>query len=263
LKKRIPTAVKHDYKTGLILSGGAVRGFAHIGILQALNEHHIFPDIISSVSAGSIVSSFYADGYSPGEIRSLFRSKRIFEIIHIASPKQSLFDIRRLKKILDDHLRSKYMQDLKIPLFVAATNYNTGKPEYFHSGRLSERIIASSSIPVLFRPQQIGQFFYIDGGITDNFPIEPLEGKCDHIIGAHVNPVGPDDEPKGLSHIALRSFHLSIASALEDKKKKVDLFIEPTALQSYRLLDMKAADEIYEIGYSFTCKLLQDYTDTK
>jgi len=255
--------VKHDYKTGLILSGGAVRGFAHIGILQALNEHHIFPDIISSVSAGSIVSSFYADGYSPGEIRSLFRSKRIFEIIHIASPKQSLFDIRRLKKILDDHLRSKYMQDLKIPLFVAATNYNTGKPEYFHSGRLSERIIASSSIPVLFRPQQIGQFFYIDGGITDNFPIEPLEGKCDHIIGAHVNPVGPDDEPKGLSHIALRSFHLSIASALEDKKKKVDLFIEPTALQSYRLLDMKAADEIYEIGYSFTCKLLQDYTDTK
>lgn len=256
MKKRIPTAMKHDYNTGLILSGGAVRGFAHIGILQALNEHHIFPDIISSVSAGSIVSSFYADGYSPGEIRSLFRSKRIFEIIHISSPKQSLFDIRRLKKILDEHLRAKYIQDLQIPLFITATNYNTGKPEYFHSGRLSERIIASSSIPVLFRPQKIGQFYYIDGGITDNFPVEPLSGKCDRLIGAHVNPVGPDEEPKGLSHIALRSFHLSIASALEDKKRKMDLFIEPTALQSYRLLDMKAADEIYEIGYTFASKLL-------
>lgn len=252
--------MKHDYKTGLILSGGAVRGFAHIGILQALNEHHIFPDIISSVSAGSIVSSFYADGYSPGEIRSLFHSKKIFDLIHLASPKHSLFDIRRLKRILDDHLRAKYMQDLQIPLFIAATNYNTGKPEYFHSGRLSERIIASCSIPVLFKPQKIGRFYYIDGGITDNFPIEPLSGKCDHLIGAHVNPLGQDDKPQGLSHIALRSFHLSIASALEDKKKKLDIFIEPMALQSYKLLDIKAADEIYEIGYSFAHQLLHDYT---
>jgi len=255
--------MKHDYHTGLVLSGGAVRGFAHIGILQALNEHHIFPDIISSVSAGSIVSSFYTDGYSPGEIRSLFSSKRIFEIIHIASPKQSLFDIRRLKKILDEHLRAKYMQDLQIPLFIAATNYNTGKPEYFHTGRLSERIIASSSIPVLFRPQKIDQFYYIDGGITDNFPIEPIEGKCDQMIGAHVNPVGPDDEPQGLMNIAMRSFHLSIASALEDKKNMVDLFIEPMALGSYRLFDMKAADEIYEIGYTFASNLLKDFTYRK
>jgi NTE family protein len=250
--------MKYDYSTGLILSGGAVRGFAHIGILQALNEHHIFPDIISSVSAGSIVSSFYADGYSPGDIRSLFRSKKIFEIIHLASPKQSLFDIRRLKKILDEHLRSKYMQDLQIPLFITATNYNTGKPEYFHSGKLSERIIASSSIPVLFKPQKIGQYYYIDGGITNNFPIEPLLGKCDRLIGAHVSPVGLDGEPQGLSHIALRSFHLSIASALEDKKRKLDLFIEPMALQSYRLLDIKAADEIFEVGYTFANNLLQD-----
>ena len=255
--------MKHDYPTGLVLSGGAVRGFAHIGILQALNEHHIFPDIISSVSAGSIVSSFYADGYSPGEIRSLFRSKRIFEIIHIASPKQSLFDIRRLKKILDEHLRAKFMQDLQIPLFIAATNYNTGKPEYFHEGRLSERVIASSSIPVLFKPQKIGESYYVDGGITDNFPIEPLEGKCDHMIGAHVNPLGPDDEPQGLMNIALRSFHLSIASAIEDKKKKMDLFIEPMALESFRLFDMKASDEIYEIGYTFASKLLKDFTITK
>jgi NTE family protein len=255
--------MKHDYHTGLVLSGGAVRGFAHIGILQALNEHHIFPDIISSVSAGSIVSSFYADGYSPGEIRSLFRSKRIFEIIHIASPKQSLFDIRRLKKILDEHLRAKFMQDLQIPLFITATNYNTGKPEYFHEGRLSERVIASSSIPVLFKPQKIGESYYVDGGITDNFPIGPLEGKCDHIIGAHVNPLGPDDEPQGLMNIALRSFHLSIASALVDKKKKLDLFIEPMALESYRLFDMKASDEIYEIGYTFASKLLKDFTITK
>ena len=69
---------------------------------------------------------------------------------------------------------------------------------------------------------------------------------------------GQDDEPQGLSHIALRSFHLSIASALEDKKRKLDLFIEPMALQSYRLLDIKAADEIFEVGYTFANNLLQD-----
>ncbi len=251
--------MKKKYRTGLILSGGAVRGFAHIGILQALNEHEIYPDIISSVSAGAIVSSFYADGFKPKEILSLFHGKRIFEIIHLASPKYGLFDINKLKKIIDENLKAKTMEELKIPLFITATNYNTGKPEYFNSGKLSERIIASASIPVLFKPQKIGKYYYIDGGTTNNFPIEPLTGLCDILIGVHVNPIGFADEPKGLSHIASRSFHLSIASALDNKKSKLNLFIEPQELNIYKLFDLKDADKIYEIGYNYANKLLQNF----
>ncbi len=95
-----------EYNTGIVLSGGAVRGFAHLGVLKALHEADIFPDIISGVSAGSIVGAFYADGNEPDEILELFQKKHFYELINVIFRNAGLLDIKGLKRLLKNNLKT-------------------------------------------------------------------------------------------------------------------------------------------------------------
>jgi NTE family protein len=167
-----------SYNTGLVLSGGGARGFAHLGLLQALNESGIFPDVISGTSAGAIVGSLYADGHSPREIMHIMNSGGRFHYFSPTVPKGGLLQISGIIKILKENLRAKTFQELKIPLYVTATDLNNGTIVYFSEGELICPVIASASIPVLFKPLIINNIQYVDGGVLDNFPIHPIEGKC-------------------------------------------------------------------------------------
>ena len=140
------------YKTGLVLSGGGARGFAHIGVLQALNEAGIFPDVISGTSAGALVGVLYADGYSPLDILKMMNSTSRLHYIRPTVPREGLLQISGIERILKENLRAKKFEDLRIPLFVTATDLNNGKIRYFSSGELLNPVIASASIPVLFKP---------------------------------------------------------------------------------------------------------------
>lgn len=238
-----------EYKTGLILSGGAARGFAHLGVLQAMHEHEIFPDVISCVSAGAIVGAFYADGYQPIEILRMFQAKSFYKYAEFVFRKTGLMRAHGLKDMLKKYLRATNFAELGKPLYVASTNLRTGKCEYIHSGNLVDAVLASSSIPVLFLPTKFNGQTYSDGGITDNFPVYPIKNNCKRIIGVHVNPIGEEEKLNSLLKIAVRTFHLSVASNLDDKLKYLDLFIEPDGLKSYGLLDVAKGTEIFDIGY--------------
>lgn len=244
------------YKTGIVLSGGAARGFAHIGVLKALNEFGIFPDAISGVSAGGIVGSFYADGYKPDEILEIFGDKKMFNFIRLAIPNSGLARITGMEEVIREHLRAKQFKDLKIDFYLAATNYNKGEIEYFKEGELLPRIIASASIPVLFAPVKIGKYSYVDGGIIDNMPLEPLRGKCRKIIGVHVNPTGYTDEAEGIMKIAVRSFHLSVSAEIQNKINSFNPYIEPEKLRDFGLLDVGHAREMFQIGYEKAKEIL-------
>ncbi|MFW5820397.1 MAG: patatin-like phospholipase family protein [Bacteroidota bacterium] len=248
------------YNTGLILSGGAARGFAHAGILKALHEWRIEPEIISGVSAGSIVGAFYADGFSPEEILEIFDRKRLFRFVRICAPGSGFLEMSGLKDSLKRNLRHYTFKELKKPLWITVTNYRSGQPEYIHQGDVIDAVIASSSIPVLFRPQKINGNFYIDGGITNNFPVEPIVKDCNRLIGAYVNPVGNISKPKGVFHTALRSFQLSISSRIIEKKKKMTIFIEPVKLAGYGLFEVARGKEMFEIGYEAAVEVLKKYT---
>ncbi|MCF8226851.1 MAG: patatin-like phospholipase family protein [Bacteroidales bacterium] len=237
------------FDTGLVLSGGAARGFAHAGAIKAIEEHDIKPDIVSGVSAGSIVGSFYCDGFAPEEIFEIFQKNKIFKFVKPIFKKHGLLNISGLKKVLEKNLRTKRIEDLEKPLIITATNIEEGLTTYFSEGNLVDLVLASSSIPVLFDPTIIDDITYVDGGVTDNFPIAPLKGKCKKLIGVHVNPVGPFDRKKGLLHIAASTFHLSIASGIEEKKKLLDHFIEPEKLSEFTYYDVKRGKEMYDIGY--------------
>lgn len=244
------------YKFGLVLSGGASRGFAHLGIIKALEEHNIKPDIISGVSSGSIVGALYCDGHSPEEILEMFHGKKFLDMAEFRFRKNGVLKATGLQKLLKNNLRSTTFDELKLPLYINATNMHTGKAEYINEGNIVDAIMASSSIPVLFESAKINNNIYMDGGIVDNLPVEPLIGKCKNIIAAHVNPIGEVKNIKGMVKIAFRSFHLSVAAGINSKKDNIDIFIEPMKLKDYGLLDLNKGKELFEIGYEEAKKIL-------
>lgn len=243
---------------GLVLSGGGARGFAHIGVLQALNEAGIFPDVISGTSAGALVGVLYADGYSPREILKMMNSTSRLHYIRPTVPREGLLQISGIERILRENLRAKSFEELKLPLYVTATDLNNGRAEYFCSGELINPVIASASIPVLFKPIIINDIHYVDGGVLDNLPIRPLENRCSRIIGSFVNPVGYEETVLSLTQIAERVFMLNMSKEVLEKSDRFDLFIAPPELKNYKILDPEKASEVFEIGYRAAVEKLRD-----
>jgi NTE family protein len=253
---------EHRYKIGLVLSGGGARGFAHLGVIQALNEAGIYPDVICGTSAGAIAGVFYADGYTPREIFNMTVSNSRLHYIRPIVQKDGLLQISGVIRILKDNLHATTFEELKIPLFVTATDLNNGRVDYFSSGELINPVVASASIPVLFKPVTIGDKNYVDGGVLDNLPIKPIENKCRFIIGSFVNPTGYQENVSNLINIAERVFLLSMSKEVNEKSKKFDLFIAPIELRNYKILDPEKAEELFMVGY-YATKTKLDETDIK
>ena len=252
-----------DYKIGFVLSGGGARGFAHLGFIQALNEAEIFPDVISGTSSGAIIGVLYADGYTPKEILTFMSSGSRFDFMRPALLREGLLQTNGIIRILKTNLRAKSFNELKIPLFVSATDLNNGKAVYFSEGDLLEPVIASASIPVLFKPVIINNISYVDGGVLDNLPVHPIENKCKVLIGSFVNPVGYEKKISGLINIAERTFMLSMTKEINEKAKKFDLFVAPLELRNYKFLDPEKAGELFSIGYKATKEKLKEFDINK
>jgi NTE family protein len=246
------------YKIGLVLSGGGTRGFAHLGVIHALNEAGIFPDVISGTSAGAIVGVLYADGHTSKEILKMLNTGSRLDYMRPTLPREGLLQINGIIKILKTSLRAKTFKELKIPLFVSATDLNNGKAVYFSEGDLLYPVIASASIPVLFQPIKINDISYVDGGVLDNLPIRPIENKCKILIGSFVNPVGYMEKISGLINIAERTFMLSMSKEIIEKSKKFYLFVAPLELMKFKILDPEKAHELFAIGYNATREKLKE-----
>src|SRR5665811_384027 len=177
------------YKTGLVLSGGGTRGFAHLGVIAALVEKGIKPDIISGTSAGAITGAFIAAGKTPEEILKIFKKGSFFKYTKLHIPTDGLLKLDGLKEVIQKEIASKNIEDLKVPFFVAVSNLNKGIVEYKNKGLLGETVLASSSIPILFSPVILNGDSYVDGGLMDNIPISPIKTKCEQIIVSNIRPI--------------------------------------------------------------------------
>jgi NTE family protein len=239
-------------KFGVVLSGGGVRGIAHLGVLKALAEYDIVPTMLSATSAGAMCGAFYSIGYSPEKIISLIKEIRFFDIKRLLIGKAGLFSLHDLEKIFLEHFPENLLERLPIPLTIAATDIINGQTVYFTAGNLSKAILASSSIPVLFEPVAYRDTLFVDGGVLNNFPVEPLIGKCDKIIGIHVNAMSIRNEHLSMRNIIDRSFHFALINAVHQKINMCNLFIEPPEMSRFGMFDAENAAEIFDCGYQFT-----------
>jgi len=247
------------YKIGLVLSGGGARGFAHIGVLKALNEHHIYPDIISAVSAGSIVGSMYANGYKPQQIFELLSDIDLRNMLRFYRPSFGVFKATGLRRLLVQHIPHSNIEDLGIPLIISATNFTKAITEYFTKGSLIDAVMASSAVPLVLKPYIINGNMYVDGGLMNNLPIEPLIDKCEFIIGVNVNPVGETTQFNSFRNYADRVLHLAIRANVNANIGKCNLYFEPEKLMGLGLFKTSAAHQIFNEGYNHALQVLAKY----
>lgn len=246
--------MKNGKTIGLALSGGAAKGFAHLGVLQAMEESGYRPDCISGTSAGAITAAFYADGYSPRDILKLLCSYKLTSYIKPGWIGSGLMKTTGFFRILVENLRAKNIEDLSIPIWICLTNLNSGHAEYHNNGDLARKVLASSSIPVFFKPVVINNHLMVDGGVCDNLPLKPLREKSDFIVAVNVNPIAPKQIKPGIRSIAERVFHLSINSRLKEMSIQPDLLIETKGASDFGYFNLKHAEKHFEIGYECASK---------
>ena len=236
------------YRIGLCLSGGGARGVAHIGVLQAFESAGIFPQIISGCSAGAMVGALYASGVAPRDIYKLIEHKSLYSIIKMALPNKGMMELAYFRKILQENIKHDSFELLNIPFYVSVTNLNTGNCEILNSGKLIDAVIASQSIPLVFKPQTIGNHLYVDGGVLNNLPVEPLHDQCDVLIGVNVNPVNYTEKLSGMRDVGFRILNLTLKMNMESRLTMCDYVITPET-EDYTIFDINKSKIIYDAGY--------------
>ena len=240
-----------EYRIGIALSGGGVRGVAHIGVLEALREHGIKPDCIAGNSAGAIVGALYAAGYSATETLEFFKAKSPFRLSKITLRKAGFIDTEKVVADFLEYFPDDSFESLSKELFVTATDLVNARLEIFTSGPLISALLASSSMPMVFTPTEIDGRWFSDGGILNNFPVEPLKVLCDSIIGVYASPLRTThhEDLKSFLSVSYRSFEVGMFFASRRKFHDCDVLLCPEELTRFGVFDTKAIDEIFEVGY--------------
>ena len=247
-------------KTGLTLSGGGMRGVAHIAVLRALEEYGLKPDMISGTSAGAIVGALYAAGKSPDELLEIVQSKTFFPRSALRISRKGIFDPGFLLKIFQQYFSQDDFRILKIPFYAAATELTEGKIEYFSEGKLFDVLLASSSVPFVFPPVIMNGKFYVDGGVMNNLPLEIIQNQCDFLIASHVNAMGYEDLRKmSISTEFDRILHLAISGSVYSKSNTCDLFINPPDMLQYSLFRKDSIDGMLARTYDYTVEKLEEH----
>jgi NTE family protein len=163
-------------KIGLVLGGGGARGLAHIGILKVLLREQIPIDVVTGTSMGGIVSAMHAVGLSPEQMEAEATKRgeigQIFKLIDLKLLGSGLLGGKRIKKMLADMLGAETtFADLRLPLAVVSTDYNSGREVVLKDGNLAEAVRATMSVPGVFEPVEIGGYKLLDGGVLDNVPV--------------------------------------------------------------------------------------------
>ena len=245
------------YEVGFALSGGFIKGFAHLGVMQALLEHDIKPNIISGVSAGALAGVFYADGNEPYKVLDFFSGHKFQDLTKLVIPTVGLFDMKEFIHFLKSNLKAKHLEELKIPTIVTATDFDHGRSVHFRKGEIAERVAASCCMPVLFKPVKIGNTHYVDGGLLMNLPVDSFRKECEKVVAINVCPMEADDYKMNIVSIAMRSYHFMFRANAFAAREKCDLLIEPYNLNGYSNLVLEKGEEIFKEGYK-TAKTILD-----
>lgn len=243
--------MKNSKNIGLVLSGGGFKGVAHIGAIKALEEANIIPKYVSGTSAGALVGSLYASGCTPEEMKAFFKKTSLFKFNRFTRKKAGFLDSEKFQGDLKSFFPDNSFEALQKKLFVTATNLVEGTVKVFNKGPLIKPLLASAAFPGVFTPILIDGELFADGGILDNFPIGPLEKKCDMIIGIDVSPIKKPKitDFKHSYNVMQRAYYLRAMPNAEAKFGRCDVVIQPKKLVNHGLFSNSGLDKVYDLGY--------------
>ncbi|MFA9441592.1 patatin-like phospholipase family protein [Uliginosibacterium sp. sgz301328] len=224
-----PVVPPRKPRIALALGGGAARGFAHVGVLKALETNGIVPDAIVGTSAGSVVGSLYAAGFGAFDLQKL-----ALQLDQSAFADWALFDRGFLKgealeRFINKQVGNRTIEQLKRKFAAVATNLSTGEAVIFSSGNVGVAVRASSSVPGVFSPVVIGDKEYVDGGLVSPVPVRIARqiGNADIVIGVDISGRPSGRKNQGSIDVMLDTIAIMGNRIASFELRDADVVIQP------------------------------------
>jgi NTE family protein len=215
-------------RIGLALGGGAARGFAHIGVIQVLEESGIRPDLVVGTSAGSLVAALYASGKNGAELARLALAMDESAITDWAFPGRGLIRGEGLARYVRDNTGGRTIEQMALPLGIVATDLDSGEGVLFQRGDLGAAVRASSAVPAVFQPVRIGTREYVDGGLVSPVPVRFARQMGAELVIAVDISTSPDGNPTGdMMRLLLQTFAIMGRSINRFELKEADVVLRP------------------------------------
>jgi len=234
-------------RIGVALGGGAVRGAAHIGVLEALDAAGMPPAVITGTSAGALVGALYAAGTSPADIAELARTLRWARLIRPARTRKALFETSRLAAFLDEALGGRDFTDLDRPFAAVACDLSTGGEVVLRDGPVATAVLASAAVPGVFPPVVRDEQVLIDGGLVTMVPAALARSMgADVVLAVDVSGPLPRRQPATLLHILVAVSTLQ-PGGVQRLAEEADLVVQP-AVDAYAFWELSRIAEFTAAG---------------
>ncbi|UCH50014.1 MAG: patatin-like phospholipase family protein [Betaproteobacteria bacterium] len=212
----------------LVLGGGAAKGFAHVGVIKALEAHDIAPDMVVGTSAGSVVAALFAAGYNGFELQRISLSMDETTVRDWILPNRGFIRGDALQNFINEAVQNRDIQTLNRKLAVVATDLQTGDPMVFQSGNTGMAVRASSSVPGIFRPVKIGTREFVDGGLVSPVPVKVARNLgADIVIAVNISEVPQQSQVKDTVDILLQTFTIMGHVIASQELAEADVVITP------------------------------------
>ncbi|MEN9831082.1 MAG: family protein RssA [Pseudomonadota bacterium] len=235
---------------GLALGSGAARGFAHVGVIQVLEEAGIQPDLVVGTSAGSLVAALYASGKNSTQLRRVAETMEEAEITDWMMPILNRGALRgeALARYVNTQVGGRLIEQMKIPLGIVATDLHNGEPMLFQRGNTGSAVRASSAVPAVFQPVKIGTREYVDGGLVSPVPVRQAREMGANVIIAVDISTDPEGSPASDTfQILMQTFNIMGKSLNTVLLKDADVVVKP-ALMGVKSADFAARRKSIEAG---------------
>jgi NTE family protein len=248
-RKNAPVAAPRVPSIGLALGGGFARGIAHIGVLRVLEEEGIPVSVVTGTSVGALIGACYCSGLSLAEMQDVAHNTRFTSFARWTLSRMGFASNDRMISFLTRTLKCKTFEELRIPLGVTATDFNTGEGVVFHSGSVIDPVRASCAYPGMFLPVKIRGRYLVDGMLSHPVPTRPLrEMGAERVLAVHLKGTwsngGP---PRNLFDVIGQSFAIAQDAMSCLWREAADIVIEPD-VAGFAYDDFKRADDLIHAG---------------
>jgi NTE family protein len=215
-------------RIGLALGGGAARGFAHIGVIQVLEEAGIKPSLVVGTSAGSLVATLYASGLNGQQLAALALAMDEGAITDWSFPGRGVIRGEALARWVREQTKGRLIEQMPLPLGIVAADLDSGQPIVFRRGDPGTAVRASSAVPAVFQPVRIGEREYVDGGLVAPVPVRFAREMGAELVIAVDIATPPEGHPTGDAvRLLLQTFNIMGASISRFELREADIVLRP------------------------------------
>lgn len=215
-------------KIALALGGGAARGFAHVGVIKALEAQGIVPDIIVGTSAGSVVGALYAAGYNGFELQQLSMQMDESQVSDWSIPNRGVIKGEALQSFINNAVKQRNLDKLKKTFAVVATDLQSGEMIVFRTGNTGMAVRASSAVPGIFQPVSINGHEYVDGGLVAPVPVRVARSLgADFVIAVDISDKPQNNKTESSTDIMLQTFNIMGQAISRNELVEADIVIRP------------------------------------